>query len=208
MEVGDLEALAVATYKRFRLDPGEPTSPVRLAQLLLKDPSPIELVSWLAVGNGATFRTNGRRRIAIRKGIPIEYALFALAHEISHVLLDEAGYSGPKLEASCDYLAACLLGPAPAAIRLHNAFGFDLREMARVTASTETWAALRLGEVLRVPLAAVQPRKVRYRGPREQLELFPDEETLRAYARGKARGPLRKVAIRDASGRAALLQTG
>lgn len=198
MDVADLEALAIATYKRLGLDPAEPADPAELARRLLNDPSPIELVNWLATGNGALFRFRGKRRIAIRRRAPLEYQLFALAHELAHVIIEDAGAKDADLERNCDYLAACLIGPAPATERLHRFFGFDLARMADATASTQTWAALRLGEVMRIPLATVQPRKVRYRGPKEQLELFPDEATLREVARGKAHGGLRKVRMRDA----------
>ena len=206
MDVADLEQLAVSTYQRFGFDAARPLSPVVLARALLDDQDPIELVSWLATGHGALYRLRGRRRIAIRKSLPIEYQLFALAHELSHVLLEECDHSSPRIESSCDYLAACLLSPAPATHALHAALRFDLKTIAQLTCSTQTWAALRLGEVLRVAVAAIRPSKIRYRGAQSDLAAFPSERTLRAVVRGKARDDrLRVVMISDARGRAAVL---
>lgn len=223
MDANDLEDLAVATYMRHGFDPCEPASPAMLARAILKTEKPLEFVRWIAAGtgarhaHGALFRFDGQRRIAVARGsspamkvhptrLRGAYQVFAICHELAHVILEEEGYAEDRLEDSCDYLGACLLAPRPAMRKLHASFGLQLGLIADMTASTETWAALRLGEVLNVPLAQLQPMKVRYRGGAQQLELFTDEESLRRWARSQTRPGLVRVRIGDARGRAAIIK--
>jgi hypothetical protein len=223
VDANDLEELAVATYTRHGFDSSEPASPAALATSILKTDKPFEFVRWIVAGNGARhahgalFRFDGQRRIAVARGsspalkphptrLRNAYQLFAICHELAHIILEEAAYAGDRLEDSCDYLGACLIAPRPAMRKLHESFGMKLGPIADATASTQTWAVLRLGEVLGVPLAQVQPTKVRYRGAPDQLSLFPDEATLRAWASAQPRPGLVRVKIADARGRAAIIR--
>ena len=55
----------------------------------------------------------------------------------------------------------------------------DASELARLHKTTETLANLRIGEVLREPVAVITPQLVRARGEAQ----WPDERTLRAWGR-------------------------
>lgn len=193
------ERVAVHTYRRLRLDPRESASPVLLARLLLENADPLDFVTWLRAGNAALYERGGRRHIGIRVGAPLPYALFGVCHELAHVIFDEIGFDDERIEDACDYLGACLMCPLPAVRAIHAATGFDVSELARATASTSTWATLRLGESLDQPLIAVRwdpEPKIRFRGGAEQLPLFTDEARVLRLARGDERMPgVRKVPI-------------
>jgi IrrE N-terminal-like domain len=172
------EQLAFEFYERVDKDPCEPESPFTLARLYL-GPGCIERGRFSSPA--VTFIANGRRRIALRRGIPIEYAAFYVGHELGHAVLEEAGYHEDDLEEQCNLFAAAIMAPRPAVMRLHRTFGYDLESIAGEVGSTETWAALRLGEVLHVPLVAIAPLTIRVRGPEEWV--WPDETTLRGWVR-------------------------
>jgi hypothetical protein len=201
MDPRDLEALGVEAYERHRLDPSTPISPAKLARLELGADS-IVRAPLTTSGPARLFWHNGRRRIAVKSRLPAVYARFYVGHELAHHALERAGYVGEDLEQACDYLGAVFMAPRPAALRLHRAFGFDLGAIAKAVGSTQTWAALRLGEALVVPLVAVSPALVRVRGPEDWV--WPDERTIRRAARAPTPG-LRKVEITDGRGRVALV---
>lgn len=188
---GLAEQLAFDFYERVNCDPAEPESPFKLARLFL-GAGCIERGRFSAPA--VTFVANGRRRIAIRRGISIEYAAFYVGHELGHAMLEEASYRDDDVEQQCDLFAAALMAPRPAMLRLHREFGYNLEAIAGEVGSTETWAALRLGEVLHVPLAAIAPQRIRVRGPEEWV--WPDEMTLRAWARRTPPG-LAKTRLTD-----------
>lgn len=204
MVVGDLERLAVETYRYARKATDEPACPVSIARAVLRDPDPVKAVDWLAVGNGALYKVNGQQKIAVRRGIPLEAQLFAMLHEVGHVVLDRLAYRGPLLEESCDYYAACLLAPTPAMLRMCAHFGCDIRELSRRACATETWAALRIGEVTGEPVATMQPGRMRTRGKVDEL---PDEAAMRAAPVGPMLRGLRKVKLRCTRNRSAVLRS-
>ena len=192
MDQLELEGLAEGAYRDARLAPEQPHVP-RLARALLgpdalhRGPRPIH-------GPAALIRVGDAWRIVIARSLPPRYALFAIAHELGHWLLARHGYDGDDEERAADYIGGALLAPRRAFLDAHRALGADLPELAESFAVTETGAALRLGEVLGVPLAVVAPQTVRVRGPEEWI--WPDEGTLRRWARGRAPG-LRKVRLTD-----------
>lgn len=185
MEAGDVEQLAFEFYERVKCDPSEPVSPFKLARLFLGADA-IERTGSLISSPAATFVINGKRKIALRRQIPIEYAAFYVGHELGHAILDELGYHEADTEQICDLFGGALMAPRPAIHRLHRALGFDLAAIADEVGSTETWAALRIGEILRVPLVTLAPLRVRVRGP-EAWE-WPDEDTLRRWAKNPPKG--------------------
>lgn len=200
VEPDDLERFAIRTYERHNLPPERPVATFKLVRLQTGEP----VVRAELVGRDAsTFELHGKRRVAVRRGLSLPYAVFWAGHELAHVLLEHEGVTGAELEQACDYLGAALIAPRPAMHRLFNAHGFDLATIAAKTRSTQTWVTLRIGEVERVPLVAISPRDVRPRGPAEWV--WPDERTLRAWAREERPG-LRKVEITDGGrGRCALV---
>jgi hypothetical protein len=195
----EAEQLAFEFYERNGYDPAEPVDPFTLTSAFL-GPGTIIRTTGLVSGPAATFVVNGKRKIALRHGLRIEDAAFYCAHELGHIVFDELGYHEDDLEAQCDLFAAALLAPRPAVVQLHRAFGFDLPSIADHIGSTETWAALRIGEVLRLPLAVVAT-KVRVRGPEEWV--WPDEPTLRQWARRPPPG-IAKVRLTDDPRRAVI----
>ncbi len=185
MDPSDVEGEAVATYRRAGLDPERPASTFRIARALygrdviVRPPSVIgapAAVGWV----------HDRPRIMLRRTVPDAEAQFLVGHELGHLILETTD------EDACDLFGACLMAPRPAARALHRSFGWDLRRVADEVVATQTWAALRIAEATRTPLAAVTPQKVRVRGPEEWS--WPSEPELRQLRPGPG---LRKVRITD-----------
>jgi len=180
---GAAEQLAFSFYERVSCDPEVPVSPFLLARRYL-GPGAIERGHFSSLAT--TFIVNGKRRIAVKRHVPIEYAAFYIGHELGHAFFEEIGHRPDDIEAQCDLFGAAIMAPRPAIIRLHRAFGFDLVAIADEVGSTETWAALRIGEALGRPLAAIAPSRVRVRGPDEWV--WPEESVLRSWAARPPRG--------------------
>lgn len=197
-----LEGIAIDAYRRAGLDPQQPVSTLKLARLLHGPETIMRVPSLLGGRQAALCWVNGTPRIALRKCIPLDYLGHCCGHELAHVELGRPHDGDPDLEGECDYLASCFMATRPAALSLHRAFGWELREIANEVVATQTWAALRLGETLLVPVAAVSPTTVRVRGPEETS--WPDEATIRSWARRPGPG-LRKIRIDDQRGRAAIV---
>ena len=187
-----LEGIADAAYREARMDPATP-SVVRLARALLgpnaimRGPRPMQ-------GTAALIRVQDEWRIYVTASLPRSYALFAVGHELGHWLLRREGYQGEDEEREADYLGGALSAPRVAFLAAYRALGADFEKLAAVFKTTETGAALRLGEVLRLPLAVVTPALVRVRGPEEWV--WPAEDILRRWARRPAPG-IRKVRLAD-----------
>lgn len=60
------------------------------------------------------FFVRGRKRIALNRKLPIEYAQHAVGHELGHDLFDELGYVGNDIETLCDLFGAAVMAPLPA----------------------------------------------------------------------------------------------
>lgn len=161
MDVAEVEALAVATYRRLGFDPAEPVSTFKIARAML-GPNAIEKGTLVAVA-AQLFTVKGERRIAYSRKLAPEYASFHVAHELGHVLCDEVGFRGPRLEQVCDQLAAALMAPLPAIGALVRA-GVTHEELADEVVATQTWAALRIAEYLKIPRAVLTPARVYVRG--------------------------------------------
>jgi hypothetical protein len=207
MDLLHLESVAVETYERLGLDPSEPVDTCKLARLRFRgrgDSTPIVTrpPSLLGARPGAVWWKGETPFIAVRKTVPIEIVQHVVGHEMGHLLLGRKHDSDPDLEAACDYLGACLMAPRPAVLALHRAHGWKLREIAEEVCATQTWAALRLGEALGIPLAAISPVAVRVRGPEEWA--WPSEPEIRQLARRQRPG-LKKVAITDQRARCAII---
>ncbi|MDB4994234.1 MAG: hypothetical protein JWM74_1666 [Myxococcaceae bacterium] len=86
-------------------------------------------------------------------------------------------------------------------VSLQRAFGFDLASIAAEVRGSQTWAALRVGEVLRMPLAVIAPR-VRVRGSEWG---WPDEATLRRWSIGRVPSGLARTRLTDDRNRVVLM---
>ncbi len=193
MDPYNLEALAVETYERHRLDPAEPVSTYKLARLsghrIVRPPK------LLGRYPSTTFHDGEGQCIAIRRTVPDDEAQWYVGHELAHLLLGKPHGAGAEIEAACDHLGAALMAPRPAVLALHRALGFDVSALATEVVATQTWAALRLGETLSIPLVTVGPIAVRVRGPESWA--WPDEPQLRRWAAGRPGPGLRKVRVTD-----------
>lgn len=200
MDLITLESLAVEEYRARGLDPAEPVSTLRLARLKFHPgviTRPPTFAARFPSCTGTDPRT-GLRYIGLKRTIPRDEVQWYCGHELAHLILGVPHGKGAAIEAACDYLGACLMAPRPAVHALYRACGFDVSAIAKHVVATQTWAGLRLAEALLVPLAAVGPT-VRVRGPEEWA--WPDEGTIRGWARGKAGPGLRKVRVTDRPGR-------
>lgn len=205
MQWGDLESIAVETYERHHLDPAEPVSAFRLARAIAGPDAVVRPPGLLGRYPAATMHVNGKPRFALRKTVPLDEQQFYLAHELAHLLLGRPHGAGAEIEAACDYLGSCLMAPRAAVLALYRAFGLDLGAIADEVVATQTWAALRLGEALQIPIATVGPIAVRVRGPEEWV--WPSEPELRRQAVRPGPG-LAKVRITDRPKRAVLVADG
>jgi hypothetical protein len=192
-----LESIAVETYRRHGFAPDEPLCTFKLARKVLDHPHPITRpVALLGRYPAALYRDAEQCwRISLRKTVPDDETRFYIGHELAHHLLGKPHGAGADIERWCDYLGACLLAPRPAASRLRSFFGEDFRAIAEELGCTQTWAALRLGEVAGLPLATVGPQAVRVRGPEDWV--WPEEQTIRAWASGRVGPGVTKVRITD-----------
>ncbi len=150
---------------------------------------------WIPEG-GSLVRVGDRWRVYLRRDLPLAQVRFVALHELAHWAL------GPgATEDECDALAARLLAPAPAFERALCETGPSYTRLARWFGCTETFAALRYGEVTEEPLVVVAPANVRIRG-REYS--WPSEPELRGLVRGRAVRGVRKARLRDDPMRVAL----
>jgi hypothetical protein len=196
-----LEADAVLAYQRAGLDPAEPVSTAKLARLLFGPDVIARLPGVLGTRPACTAWLHGQPRIVVKRNLTPEQVQHAVGHELAHLLLGRRCAAELSLELACDYLGAALIAPRPAVVAMHRALGLDVRAVAGELVVTQTCAALRLGEALTLPLAAIGPR-VRVRGPEEHM--WPDEPVLRRWATRPPKG-LAKVRITDQPGRVLLV---
>lgn len=202
MDIIELESVATQFYQRFRLPPDEPVSTYKLARLRYGRGTITRPPTLLGRFPSCAYLLQGIQHIAVRRSVPDDEAQWYLGHELAHLELGKPHGAGAEVEANCDYLAACLMAPRSAVLALHRAFGWDLRGIAREVVATQTWAGLRLAEALLVPLAAVGP-SVRVRGPEEWV--WPDEPTIRGWARGRSCPVgVKKIRVTDRPKRALL----
>lgn len=201
LDPGDIEGLAIDTYRLAKLDPSVPVSASRLARILHGP----EVITRGAPFAGARLASSGefagKVRIYVSRHLPLRRAHHAIGHELAHVIVRRTCSRIEELEAACDHLGAALMAPRPAASALHRAVGVDLARMADAMVATETCAALRLGEALGLPLVSFGAR-VRVRGP-EAFE-WPPVEVLSSWRRRPPRG-LERVRVRDEPGRMVLV---
>jgi uncharacterized protein DUF955 len=200
MDLAELEGLAMLPYAERGIDPENPPPIFDLIRAFLG--VRVQRPANMPGPPASRFVVGGQERIAVKASVPIEYAAFYAAHELGHVLLRRSGFLGADEESCADYLGAALLMPRAAVLALYRAEGFAPRALAESIVCTQTAAALRLGEVLTAPLAAVSPAVIRVRGP--SAWVWPDERTIRAWAQ-RPRPGLSRVRLTDQPRRVALL---
>lgn len=189
MLVGDFDRAAAVVLRAAGFGTSEAVSPLDLAHRLL-GPGTVRLIELPTLpGDGAIARVRQEWRIYIRAGCSPEAARFAICHELSHWTLGSSA-----CEDDCDSLGAALLAPREAFVNAVAIHGRSLRALARHFCCTESFAALRLGEVTGNPLALVSPSRVRVRG---RPFLWPPDPILRQAARGRELPGLRAGQLSD-----------
>jgi hypothetical protein len=174
----------------------EGAPPAALARGLLGRDAIREVPEQVLPAGGAIARIGGAWRVFVRRGMAPTLARFTVVHELAHWAL---GVGASELE--CDALAARLLAPRPAFERALRESGVSYTKLARWFGCTETFAALRYGEVTDEPLVVVAPATVRVRG---RSFSWPSEPELRSLVKAPALPGLRKARLGDAPARVAI----
>lgn len=190
------ESEAERLYLRAGIEPASGASPSSLVRALLGSRSIRFLTEEWLPGGGTLARVGTQWRIYLRRDLPLEQIRFVALHELAHWALG-AGAA----ESDCDALAACLLAPRAAVERALRETGASYTRLSRWFGCTETFAALRYGEVTDEPLVVVAPASVRVRG-REWS--WPTDQELRALAKAPALPGVRRARLRDDPARVAL----
>ncbi len=158
----NIEGEAALVLEKCGYDDGEPPEVVKLARRLLG--VAVQSVHARALpGDGSTATVNGQRRIYVRCRLPTHRLRWAIAHELGHVVLGLDSGSVEN-EDACDAFAAALLAPRRAFRAAVDRNGVNFQKLAMYLQTTESFAALRLGEVTGCPLVLVTPTSVRVRG--------------------------------------------
>lgn len=184
-----MEREAERLYGEVGLSLDEVGSPAILARRLL-GPAALRIAHASSFsGDAALVRVGSEWRIYLRSRLPVHRERFVIAHELAHWAL-----GAEATEDECDALAAALVAPRRAFLRLLVVHGEKYADLARETGSTESYAALRSGEVMGEPVALITPSRIRVRGPDWG---WPPEPELRRVA-GTGGPGLRRVELRDA----------
>lgn len=194
MDQAAIEREAATILHSAGLPDDEPPDVRRVVSALL-GPGSIVLAARGAIAAEATIaRTGDRWRIWLRRGLDPVRARFVVAHELAHFVLGACFDCPPETERICDALGAAMLAPARYVARSPHVGTFDVAALADEAVVSDTCAALRFGEVLRLPVAVVCPRAVRLRGPAHAA--LSDEPTTRALAKVGAPG-VRRMKLRE-----------
>lgn len=197
----DLERLAIEALERADVDDADPISAFELVERILK--TKVRRVAHLVTA-GCLARVGDSLIVAVRASLSIERQNYTAAHELAHAIVREAGFKCDDEERAADYGAACLLMPRRYVSKLYRAEGFAPALLAGEVVVTQTSAALRLSEVIGMPLAAVSPRLVRVRGA--QPFEWGGEERIRELATKRRLGPgLARTRLADERGRWAIV---
>ncbi len=177
----------------------------------LDEPPDVEKLAWCALGAQNVVEARGlpvpgrflpdSGRLELRPGLTRKARRWLLAHELSERHLLRRSYAPDEIEQLADAVAAALIAPKQAVRTALRSFGRHLPNLALVLGTTQSIAALRLGEVTGSPLALVTPRHVHVRG--EEFG-WPSERAVRALASGAVPEELVRLEVTDAARRCVL----
>lgn len=157
------------------------------------------------LGRGASGALMSRpegHTIYVGSSVPRKDLGFVIGHELGHFELARIGYRGEDVERLADRIAAALVAPRPAFLRMARALGLDHQRLAEAFLLTETCAILRIAEITDRPTLVVTPDTLYARGDQE-FAWGPDPRGL-ARVRPLPEG-LFRVVLGDARNRVALL---
>lgn len=185
-------------------DPTRPPTARATARRLLGGEAVVKIRGL--VGSAAELARDGDRRVVVvRAGLPPERERWCIFHELGEWRLEQMGYREEDIEQVADAIAAACVLPRESFLTALREYGRRFHRVARTFVTSETAAALRLGEVTGEPVAVVAPATVRVRGDEFA---WPSESTLRDLARAKRlpRGlAVKRVALKDDARRRVLL---
>lgn len=191
----EIEGTAESLYRSAGEDPSEVVSPAVIAGRILGSGSIRVVHASSLPGDAELVRIYDRWYIYVRRGLSDERLRFGIAHELGEHALRTDGCQGQEVEEIANRLAGALLAPARAVRLAMRECGPRFTRLARVFVSTQSCAALRVGEATGAPIALVAPQRVRVRG--ESFE-WPSEEQVRDMARRKLPGPgIARVRLTD-----------
>jgi hypothetical protein len=156
----DIERDAVEMFSAAKCDPCEGPAIAEVCRRLIgRAPEWAPLRSCEA----AFCILRGQPRVYVRKGIMPARARWLAGHELAHWWYQNHGLPAKNIEDRCDRLGAALVAPAPVVVDVLKRTS-DVRKVARAMATTQSLAALRMGEVAGVPVALVSGAHIRVRG--------------------------------------------
>jgi hypothetical protein len=198
IDAGELDEVVECMYRRANAGADQVLSPLALARKLY-GPSTVQ---WVRnqIAPGECGRTEDQVYIGLRAGLPMTIARHLCGHELGHLELGMRGSGEPDIELACDYIGAAIMTRRRPFARRACGRERDFKQLALDFGSSETLVALRIGEVLRLPVAVVAPHVVRARGDAQ----WPDEQRVREFARKGAAG-LSRVRLTDDRRRVALV---
>ena len=152
----DVETAAREIYQRAQLDPASLPGMSKLADAL--QIGIFEAPRRGIWGQGVKVIVKGRKSIWLAPRLPEVHRAHAIAHEIVE---HEFPRQEHDPEGFCDAVGAAVLAPRGAFASAARYVDEDLAKLAHAFRTTESCAALRLGEVLGVPCVLVSRVRVR-----------------------------------------------
>ncbi len=198
LTLADLEGCVEELYSLAKLEPDEVLFPSSLAEHLFGEGC-IQRVPGM-IGNASLGRAGARRYIGVRSSFTGARFEHLVGHELGHFVLNLREYRGDDTESACDFVGAAIMTRRRPFARSARGRERDFAQLAADWETTETMVALRVGEVLGLPIAVITPELVRARGPID----WPEEGILRELARTGGPG-LARVQLTDDRRRVALV---
>jgi|GEM_PF-996482 len=189
VDVWESDAWALDIRQRANVDADEIVRPSELARRVPGLLGVVQAKGLRLVEDGELQRVPGGWRIVVRAGIPVARARFAVLHEIAEFAMGDE--IDERIDDACNAVAASLAMPRRTFERALKTCGPEPHRLAEIFLVSSTAAALRIGEVTRMPVAAMSPRRVWTRG---HEIAWPSEGELHLMARAGRPG-LRSIML-------------
>ena len=154
MDIWDVEGNAAGIFELAKCDPSDPVGPASLIRRILGRDG-LEFIdrSKMRTSVAKLCKVNGAFRVYAANGTDDADLAFNLSHELAEWLYwNEADN---EKERACDALAAALVAPRPAFLRMLRVVGEDFGSLAHAFGSTPTSMAMRLGETTQRPVVVI-----------------------------------------------------